>query len=74
MNNLHLIIAIAAWLAVAVSTWGIIYFVGRIFTHYYFRSKLGDMPSREELLELYEKNNAIIQYREHSPTDEKLRS
>ena len=74
MNNLSQIIVIAAWLAVPLSIWGIIYFVGRIFVHFHIRKNLGDMPSAEEIHALYEKNNAIIQYKQHSPTEKNLRS
>ena len=74
MNNLQQIIVIAAWLSVPLSIWGIIYFVGRMVTHFHINKNLGDMPSAEEIHQLYEKNNAIIQYKQHSPTEKNLRS
>lgn len=70
-KNSILIINIVGVLVIIVALWGIAYFLNRIFTHYYIRSQLGDMPTREEVSELYRKNNAIIEYREHSPTDKK---
>lgn len=67
MNNLHLIIAIAAGLSIPVSIWGISYFLGRIITRYRIRSSLGDMPSAEEIRQHYQQNNAIIEYRDTPP-------
>lgn len=77
MNNLVQIILIVAWLAVPVSIWGIVYFVGRIYLKWRIKKECGDMPSIEEIRALYEHNNAVIQYRDeywkayfdHSPTD-----
>jgi hypothetical protein len=66
MNNLQTIIAIAAGLSLPVSAWAILYFLGRIISHYRIRSQLGDMPSAEEIRQLYDRNNAIIQYK-HTP-------
>ena len=74
MNNLSTIIVIAAWLSVPLSIWGIFYFLARIITHNRVRRDLGDMPSHEELRQWYENNNAIIEYRQHSPTEKDLRS
>lgn len=67
MNNLHLIIAIAAGLSIPVSIWGIVYFLGRIIVHHRIRSQLGDMPSADEIHQHYERNNAIIQYKRTPP-------
>lgn len=64
MTDLNLIIVVVAWLAVVVSIWFIVYFVGRLILHYWVRRELGDMPSSEEISELYKINNAMI---EHSP-------
>ena len=74
MNNLQTIIVIAAVLAVVVSSWAIIYFLGRIITQHRINRDLGNMPSQEELRAWYEENNSIIQYREHSPTPPKERA
>ena len=74
MNNLQLIIVIAASMSIPVSIWGIFYFVGRMVTHYRITRDLGNMPSADEISEHYQANNAIIQYGEYSPTDKKLRS
>ena len=67
MNNLQLIIVIAAGLSVPVSIWGISFFLGRLITHYRVRSELGDMPSAEEIEKHYQLNNAIIEYRQSPP-------
>ena len=61
--NVIEIINIVGALVIVVALWGIAYFLTRIFTHYYIRKHLGDMPTREEIQELYEQNNAIIEYR-----------
>jgi hypothetical protein len=71
MIDLNLIIVVAAWLAVVVSIWFIVYFSARIITHYWVRRELGDMPSAEEISRFYKINNAMI---DHSPIDENLRS
>ena len=68
MDNLKIIIIIAAWLSVPLSIWGIFYFLARIITQNKIRRDLGDMPTREELSDWYAQNNSIIQY---SPTREK---
>ena len=62
------IIIIAAWLAVPLSIWLIVYFGSRIITHHHIRKHLGDMPSAEEIQKLYEQNNDIIQHADHFPT------
>jgi hypothetical protein len=67
MNNLQVIIATAAWLAIPVSIWAIVYFVGRMVTHLHIKRNLGDMPSIEEIHQHYERNNAIIEYRATPP-------
>jgi hypothetical protein len=67
MNNL---IATIAWLCIPVSIWAIIYFTARIVTHSRIRKELGDMPSADEIHAMYERNNAIIEYREHSPIEQ----
>ena len=72
MDNLQSIIVIGAVLSVPVSIWAIVYFSARIITQNKIRRDLGDMPSAEELSRWYEENNSIIQYREHSPTREKI--
>jgi hypothetical protein len=66
--NVIEVINIVGVLVIVVALWGIAYFLTRIFTHYYIRKHLGDMPSREEIAELYRANNDIIEYRKHSPT------
>jgi hypothetical protein len=70
MNNLPIIIAIAAGLSLPVSLWAIIYFGMRIIVRWYIRRHLGDMPSAEEIHQLYERNNAIIEYRDTPPLKE----
>ena len=67
MNNLHLIIAIAAGLSIPVSIWAIIYFLARIIAQHRIRSALGDMPSAEEIHQHYQQNNNIIEYRNTPP-------
>lgn len=69
MNNLQQIIVIAAWLVVPLSIWGIVFFLVRIIVQCQIRRVLGDMPDADEIRELYEKNNAIIEYRDYSPID-----
>jgi len=61
------IFIIAAWLAIPLSIWLIVYFSARIITHYKIRRDLGDMPSAEEIQKLYQQNNDIIRYRGHLP-------
>jgi hypothetical protein len=69
------IFIIAAWLAIPLSIWLIVYFGSRIITRYNIRKHLGDMPSAEEIQKHYQQNNDIIQYKQHSPTlEEKMRS
>lgn len=68
MNNLELIISIGAWLLLPVALWMVAYFAGKIIMHYWVRSHLGDMPSAEELHELYEQYNDIVNYREPKKT------
>lgn len=72
MDKLLAIINFAGWLIAPLALWGLIYIWGRIAVHFYIRSKLGDMPSAEEISKLYEENNAIIEYRKHSPIDKNL--
>lgn len=67
MNNLQLIIVIGAVLSLPVSIWAIIYFLARIIIHRRIRSDLGDMPSADEISAHYERNNAIVQYRDTPP-------
>jgi len=74
MNELSRIIVIAAGLSVPVSIWAIVYFLGRIVIHWRITRELGNMPSQDEIRELYERNNAIITYGQHSPTEKNLRS
>lgn len=62
MFSLELILTIVSVIVIAVSTWGILYLAGRFITHFWIRSKLGDMPSAEEISKLYEENNRIITY------------
>lgn len=62
MNNLQIIIIIAATLSIPVSIWAVIYFTARIITHYRVRRDLGDMPTAEEISRWYEENNSIITY------------
>lgn len=69
MNNLETILTIAACLAGMISMGMIIYFGGRIWLHFYIRSKLGDMPSAEEIAELYESINST--YKERSLLDQR---
>ena len=71
MINLSQIIVVVSWLVVVVSIWFIVYFVGRLVLHYWVRGQLGDMPSTDEISELYKINNAIIK---HSPIEKNLRS
>ena len=66
------IFIIAAWLAIPLSIWLIVYFGSRIITQHNIRKHLGDMPSAEEIQKYYEENNDIIQYKQHSPTREKI--
>ena len=65
MNNLQIIIVIAASLSIPVSIWAIVYYVGRMVMHYKITRDLGDMPTREEVSAMYDQNNAVIMY---SPT------
>ncbi len=67
----ELAITILAVSAIAISGWGIIYFAGKIARHFYIRRHLGDMPSLEEIRELYRKNNDQIEHPNLSPTREK---
>ena len=67
MNNLQIIITIAATLSIPVSIWAVIYFGSKIILQYRIKRDLGNMPSQEELRAWYEQNNSIIQYREYSP-------
>lgn len=60
MNNLEQIIVIAAWMAVPVSIWVIVFFLARIFVQWQIRRNLGDMPSADEIHKMYEQNNKII--------------
>jgi hypothetical protein len=84
MNNLAQIIVIAAWIAVPVSIWIIVYFSIRIFTSWHIKKHLGDMPSADEIHEMYAEINkqnqsgGVIDSRrqydlerreKHSPTD-----
>jgi hypothetical protein len=69
MFNLELILTIVSVIVIAISIWGIVYLAGKFITHFWIRSQLGDMPSAEEISKLYEENNAIIEYRKHSPID-----
>jgi len=70
-KNSILIINIVGVLVIVVMLWGIAYFLTRIFTHYYIRSQLGDMPTPDEIAELYKQNNDIIEYRTTPPPIEK---
>lgn len=84
MNNLEQIIVIAAWISIPVSIWVIVYFAIRIYIHKRIRDELGDMPSADEISELYARINrenqsggvtdSRTQYElerkeKHSPTD-----
>jgi len=71
MNNLQIIIVIAAGLSIPVSIWGIIYLMARIIMHHRNRRALGDMPSLEEIHQHYERNNSIIEYRDTPPLRER---
>jgi hypothetical protein len=74
MNNLpQVITVIASVVVIAISSWALIYFSIRFYLRYQIRSQLGDMPSAEEIAKLYDRNNAIVEYRNfdglnHSPT------
>jgi hypothetical protein len=72
MFNLASILVVVSVIVIGISTWGIMYLAGKFITHYYIKKHLGDMPSAEEISKLYEENNAIIEYRRHSPTDKNL--
>jgi len=74
MNNLQIIITIAATLSIPVSIWVVIYFGSKIILQHRIKRDLGNMPSQEELSQWYAQNNSIIQYREHSPTREKTKA
>ena len=74
MNNLQIIIIIAATLSIPVSIWAVVYFSARIITDQRIKRDLGNMPSQAELTEWYEQNNAIITYDQRSPTEKNLRS
>jgi len=89
MNNLQSIIVIAAWIAVPVSLWVIVYFAIRIYVQKRIRAELGDMPSAEEISALYasinqqNKSGGVLDSRTYyeklsqekdSPTDQILRS
>lgn len=62
MNNLETIVTIVFMLGSVVLIFVGIYAAIRIALHYYIRSQLGDMPSAEEIAELYRQNNMQIRY------------
>lgn len=56
------LIVIVSCLVSIVSLWGIIYFAWRIFIRRKVMFEDFNMPSSDELRELYEKNNVIIKH------------
>jgi hypothetical protein len=57
MVNLFVILSV---FAIPVSIWVIVYFGSKIIMHLNIRRHLGDMPSAEEISELYKQNNARL--------------
>lgn len=59
--DLELIITILSVAVIAISGWAIIYFSVKIVLNFYIKSNLGDMPTADEISELYRQNNEAIQ-------------
>jgi len=57
MFNLVDILVAVSVLTIIISIWGIYYFVGKFIIWLFVRKNLGDMPSVEEIHELYERLN-----------------
>lgn len=74
MFNLESILVLVSVFVSIASIWGIIYLAGRFYVRWLIKRDCGDMPSAEEIREMYEKNNAIIRYEKHPPIDKNLRS
>ena len=69
MSELEL--TIIAVLVIVISIWGMMYFLARIIIRFYVMYGKGNLPNSDELREMYKRNNAGVEYRNHSPTVEK---
>lgn len=58
MFSLESILVLLSVVVIGISTWGFIYFAGRIYTAWKIRRDLGDMPSADEIAEHYKQINA----------------
>lgn len=67
----ELVVTILAVAIIAISGWAVIYFAAKIARHFYIKRNLGDMPSLDEIRELYRRNNEQIEHPNLSPTREK---
>lgn len=72
----ELAVSIFSVIVIAVSSWFLLYLAARFALFFLLRAQLGDMPSAEEVAELYDRSGGVNAWllglffgdRNHSPT------